>query len=308
MRERLVAIACDREASLGDVLPRLGEGADSALAEGRVFIGARRAMRFTDVVHAGEEVRVYPPRQAGAESASILAEQGGIVAAYKPAEMATIADHRGARGTLADEVERLLGGRERNLTPTSRLDVGVSGVVLFARDEAARRALVRAREEGRYLRHYVALAEKAPLPEHGVWSAPIGRDRDPRRRRVGGRGAVDATTAFATVEKAPRAALLAVEPGTGRTHQIRVHAAHARSPLLGDAVYGGPVRIVSATGAVRAITRIALHAAWVEVSLGARQTLRVDAPVPAELALLWTASGGEPSAWGAALALLRETG
>jgi len=295
-----VAIVCREETSVGAVLPRLGAGADDALREGRVFVGARRAIGLADAVAAGDEVIMYAAREAGPEAPRILLEQDGIVAAYKPAAMPTVADHRGASGTLEQEIAAMLGPPGRVLAPTSRLDVGVSGVVLFAADEGARKRLSRARDEGHYRRHYVAVASGAPADAHGVWTWAIGRDRDPRRRRVDGRDAVAAETSYEIAARTSMATLLAVEPRTGRTHQIRVHAKTAGCPLFGDDAYGGPVRIVSERGAVRALARIALHAAWVEVPMGT-QTLRVEAPIPEDLATIWVDCGGDPGAWNEAL-------
>jgi 23S rRNA-/tRNA-specific pseudouridylate synthase len=290
-----VAIVCKEGTTVGAILARLGEGAETALREGRIFVGSRRALGSSDPVRAGDEVVMHPARASAPESARVLLERGGIVAAYKPAAMPTVADHRGATGTLEQELTRMVGAA-RPLVPTSRLDVGVSGVVLFAADDEARKNLARAREEGRYRRHYMAIVRGAPATPRGIWSGPIGRDRDPRRRRVGGRDAVAAETAYAVVASTRVASLLAVEPRTGRTHQIRVHAMSAGCPLYGDEAYGGPLRVVSGSGAVRAIARIALHAAWVEVALGA-EILRVGAEIPEELAAIWIECGGEEGDW-----------
>ena len=195
---------------------------------------------------------------------------------------------------------RLLG--VHGLHPTSRLDVGVSGVVLFAEGDEARVHLARMRELGRYARHYVALCRGVPEPRAGTWSFPIGRDRDPRKRRVGGRDATHAETSFAVVATANGAALLAVEPQTGRTHQIRVHASHVGAPLLGDAAYGGPTRIVTPSGAVLPVARIALHAAWVMVPrVDSSELLRAYAPIPTDMLAFWEAAGGDPTAWDRAL-------
>jgi 23S rRNA pseudouridine1911/1915/1917 synthase len=101
---------------------------------------------------------------------------------------------------------------------------------------------------------------------------------------------------YGVIARQQRAALVAVEPRTGRTHQIRVHAAHAGAPLWGDATYGGPVRFTSARGVVQVIARIALHALWVEVPYDGT-VFRVSAPVPDELVALWGALGGDPSDW-----------
>jgi 23S rRNA-/tRNA-specific pseudouridylate synthase len=300
-----VVVVAAEDTTLGDVLPRLGADADLALREGRVFIGARRASGHTDQVAAGDEVAMYAARAAGDRTPRILVRRGGIVAAYKPAHVATVPDHRGSAGTLLDEVAKLVGGPRKEIHVTSRLDVGVSGVVTFALDEASRATLTRAREEGRYRRHYIAVASRVPVPAQGEWSDPIGRDRDPRKRRVDGRDASPAKTAYQVHATAGSAALLALEPETGRTHQIRVHASHAGCALYGDAVYGGPTRIISTTGSVTAVDRIALHAAWVEIVCGGGEPFRADAEIPEDLATIWAACGGDSSAFGAAREPLR---
>ena len=299
MKRPPVLVVCEEATTLRAVLPRLGEDAAEALEEGRVFVGKRRASA-TDLVRAGDEVWMYPARPAPSEPPRILIERDGVVAVYKPANMATVADHRGSRDSLEAATLRMLE-RKGTLVATSRLDVGVSGVVLFAADEASRGRLARAREQGRYLRHYVAVAERAPEPQQGLWTESIGRAKDPRLRQVGGRSAVAAETAYVVAAVAPKGALLAVEPRTGRTHQIRVHAAHAGCPLWGDRAYGGPTRFVASSGAVLGVERIALHAAWVEVPLAGNGNLHVEAPIPGDFQAIWTACGGDPSAFAGAL-------
>jgi 23S rRNA-/tRNA-specific pseudouridylate synthase len=296
-----VAVVAASDAALVEVLPRLGEGADQALREGRIFIGSRRAVGGAERVGAGDEVAMYPAREAGTSAPSILFRGGGIVAAFKPAGIATVPDQRGGAGTLVERIAKLAGMSVDRLSVTSRLDVGVSGVVLFATDEESRARLAGARREGRYRRHYVAVAARAPAPLRGVWNVPIGRDRDPRKRRALGRDAAAASTAYAVRATTDQAALLALEPVTGRTHQIRVHAAHAGCPLYGDSTYGGPAKTISATGVVGAIGRVALHAAWVEVPGAGEGALRVEAEIPDDLAAIWAACGGNPADWGAAL-------
>jgi 23S rRNA-/tRNA-specific pseudouridylate synthase len=294
-------IACRTESSLADVLDRLGEGAGEALAQGRIFIGARRATRPDERIPAGAEVTRFQERECPVADLRILAERDGLVAVFKPAEVATIPDHHGRSGTLVEKTATAIGLPVERLFATSRLDVGVSGVVLFATSESARQKVARARVEGVYLRHYVAICIESPVPDAGVWNQPIGRHRDPRMRRVGGPDARLAETSYSVVSVARAATMLAVEPKTGRTHQIRVHAAHAGAPLLGDRAYGGPTRLVSPRGSVFALPRIALHAAWIDLSLGSLGRLHAEAPLPDELRAIWSACDGDPSAWAKAV-------
>jgi RluA family pseudouridine synthase len=284
----------DEEASLGELLARLGVPA-AAVAEGRVFIGRRRAREVGERVERGDEVRWSEDAAASAVVPILFADEA-IVVADKPAGIPTIPDHAGARGSLLHLAAEAAGVDAASLHPTSRLDREVSGVVIFARTQEAARALADARSRGAYERRYVALASRAPSPATGSWDAPIGRAKDPRRRAARGKDAVPARTRYSTVAATAHAALLALAPETGRTHQIRVHASDAGAPLLGDKAYGGPTRITLPSGRVLGLSRVALHCARVVVPLGAGPR-EIVSPVPAELADLWVALGGEPPAW-----------
>jgi len=88
--------------------------------------------------------------------------------------------------------------------------------------------------------------------------------------------------------------LLALAPLTGRTHQLRVHCTAHGLPLLGDRAYGGASRFISDSGAVTALDRIALHAAWVELPLSA--PFRIESPTPAFLLDIWRAFAGDAAA------------
>jgi 23S rRNA-/tRNA-specific pseudouridylate synthase len=286
-----------------DVLARAGADAD-ALAEGRVFVGSKRVARSEEAVRPGDVVTVSPRPQAVSSSdlavgeARILLQLDDLVAADKPAGMPTIPDQTGAAHALVTWVARALGVPPARVHPTSRLDREVSGAVVFSLTREATQRLLRARAEGRYERRYVAVASKPVEPPSGTWDAPIGRAEDPRRRAVRGRDATTAITRYALTGLSPSgAAMLAVAPQTGRTHQIRVHASSAGAPLVGDAVYGGPARLTLPTGQVLRPRRIALHAARVVVPGKKGDPCAVVSPVPPELEALWSALGGEPAAW-----------
>jgi 23S rRNA pseudouridine1911/1915/1917 synthase len=282
---------------VGEVLVRAAVDA-GAVADGRVFVGRRRVIRADEEVCDGDVIEVASPRE-DLGLVAILLDGGDVVAVDKPAGIPTIADHGGAAHALVARVARTLGVDPSDLHPTSRLDRDVSGVVVFARTRAAAERLRVARAEGTYARRYVGIATGVPDPASGRWDSPIGRaPRDPRLRAVGGRDPVPAATRYASCGRAPHgAALLAVSPVTGRTHQIRVHAAHAGSPLVGDRAYGGPTRLVLPNGRVQEPGRIALHALRVTVPNATGEALVAVAPVPAALRDLWSALGGTPEAW-----------
>jgi tRNA pseudouridine65 synthase len=142
-----------------------------------------------------------------------------------------------------------VGGR---LWPAHRLDKGTSGVLVFARDAEAARALGQAFEEGRVVKHYLALVRgwPAPVGQGGTIEHPLARD--PERPSAGQphREAVTHWTCLAHHEwplavdprhATARYALVQAQPLTGRRHQIRRHFKHIGHPLIGDSTHGkGP--------------------------------------------------------------------
>lgn len=297
-----------------DVLRKVGESL-AAIDEGRVFVGKKRVTRAGWPISPGDEVRIGPPPKpmpsadAGAvPEVELRFVRDGLLACIKPAGIPTVPDHTGASHALTTLAARAAGVRPTALRVTSRLDREVSGVVIFALDDAAEARLRTARAEGRYDRRYLALASAAKEldPEARPWTWPIGRAPDPRLRAVSGPDEKPALTRWrAVATTSPEAetdiALLAVAPVTGRTHQIRLHAATAGSPLLGDRDYGGPTRFASKNGRVLALSRIALHAARVTVPASDGSLLVVEAPVPESLRRIWADLGGEAEAWNRAL-------
>jgi len=247
-----------------------------AIDEGRVFIGKKRAKRG-DLVKDESEVRVNEKRDIDA-SIVFLHRGKDLVAVDKPAGIATVPDTRDAHNSLVHRVARELGVRAESIHVTSRLDRGVSGVVVFALSDKARDSLQDARTSGAYFRRYLAIAARAPSPAEGEWTTPV--EGKPSRSR------------YRVVATAERGAFLHVEPETGRTHQIRIHASGAKSPLLGDTKYGGSRTLVLPTGKVLPLERIALHCAHVRVE----GVVDARAPIPSELRDWWAALGGEASA------------
>ena len=287
-------VLADSDGSIEAIVARAG-GDTLAIAEGRVFIGRVRA-KGGEVVAPGVEVTLHEAREALA-GVRILYREEDFVAVDKPAGIPTIADHGGQAHALVALVAKTLDVPETTVHPSSRLDRGVSGVVLLALTPRGRERLAAARAQGKYARRYVALAAGVPTPEGGRWTQAIGRAKDPRKRAIDGRDATDAETRYRVVARTERAALLALDPITGRTHQLRVHASHAGAPLLGDRDYGGPTRWTLTSGKSVAFDRIALHCARVTLE-GVEP---ISSEVPEALRGWWTAIDGEDGAWEAAL-------
>ena len=284
--------------TLSAVLEKIAPQDPAALSDGRVFVGAIRVAEGNLRIAAGHVVSVFDRRQTEVgDVVEILAERDGVIAACKPASLATIADHHGREGTLIAEVAKLRGVDASTLHATSRLDVGVSGVVLITTTVNARERLVLARETSAYARTYLAIASGKLETEKVMWNEPIGRAQDARLRKVGGKDPVAANTSVTRLATARGATLLKLEPGTGRTHQLRVHAAFHGFALLGDAAYRGPARITSPDGSVRRLDRIALHA-WCVTTPDARgNPWRVTAKVPSVLRDVWRLVDGGDAVW-----------
>lgn len=182
------------------------------------------------------------------------------------------------------------------LHPTSRLDAEVSGLVTFARTAKATEALLEARRAKEYGRLYLALVTKAPSDDAGRWELPIAVDpRDRRRRLVSSTDpeAKPSATRF-SVRARGELSLLSLFPETGRTHQLRVHCAHAGSPMFGDVIYGGERRLTRANGRVLSGKRVMLHCAVLDLpNVAGEGRLALMAPVPDDLVSLWCSVGGD---------------
>jgi 23S rRNA pseudouridine1911/1915/1917 synthase len=258
----------------------------SDVAAGRVFVDGKRVLDAHMLLAAGAVVTFAGVSAGRAQAAApsrpldVLFDDADLLVASKPAGMSTIPDLQNASSSLLAIAALHVGCAQTDLHPTSRLDRGVSGVVTFARSERARHLLAQAREQGRYQRRYVAISQAAPLPAQGSWSQPIGRARDPKLRMVNGKDSAIAQSDYRVVRALPGAVWLALTPKTGRTHQLRVHAAYAKAPLLGDKQYGGATRLTLPGGHSLSLTRIMLHAACIVIPHPTLKKLALTAPLP----------------------------
>jgi 23S rRNA pseudouridine1911/1915/1917 synthase len=172
-----------------------------------------------------------------------------------------------------------------------RLDKDTSGLLLVARTLQSHTVLTAALERREVKRTYRAICQGV-LTGGGTIDAPIGRHRRERTKMAVADGGRPARTRYRVVERFRAHTYCEVELETGRTHQIRVHMAHIRAPLLGDPVYGGRPKLPPAAGdelrgALQAFRRQALHAsslALAHPTTGA--ALKFDSPLAPDLAVL----------------------
>jgi 23S rRNA pseudouridine1911/1915/1917 synthase len=145
-----------------------------------------------------------------------------------------------------------------------RLDKDTTGVMVVARSLPAHNGLVEALQAREVKREYVAIARGVITAGRSI-EEPIARHPVDRKRMAVQQNGKDAITHFTVRERYRAHSLIDVQLETGRTHQIRVHMAHIRYPLLGDPVYGGRLALPAGISedlerAIRGFHRQALHA------------------------------------------------
>ena len=258
--------------------------------------------RPRDPVRGGERVDLHAVLETASHDApediplSILHEDAAVIVIDKPAGLVV---HPGAGNPGGTLVNALLH-HDPGLAAlpragiVHRLDKDTSGVMVVARTLQAHTALVAQLSERDVHRQYLAIVVGA-LVSGGSVSAAI--DRHPRDRirmavREDGR---DATTHYRLRERFRAHTALECRLETGRTHQIRVHMQHLRHPIVGDPLYGGPLKLPKGASdelaaALRGFRRQALHAETLEFAHpDSGEALRVSAAVPADMQALMQA-------------------
>jgi 23S rRNA pseudouridine1911/1915/1917 synthase len=233
---------------------------------------------------------------------ALVHEDEHLAVVMKPAGLVVHPGHGARRGTLV----HALIGQGVALAPAGgverpgivhRLDKGTSGLLLIAKTDEAHGKLAAMFARREIEKTYLALVWGRPQPASGRIDDAIGRSRrDPTKMTVRAPRSREATTIYRTQHELPGAALLEIDLVTGRTHQIRVHFAARRHPVIGDTRYGGapwktlrdPVRRALLTS----FPRLALHAAkLVFVHPVTRKRLTFQAPLPDDVAALVAALG-----------------
>ncbi|MEM8787984.1 MAG: RluA family pseudouridine synthase [Pseudomonadota bacterium] len=297
--------------SRGRIQALIGQGA--VLLQGRPMTDASGA-----AVPGVYELRLPPPAPADVLAEpiplNIVFEDADLIVIDKAAGMVVHPAPGAASGTLVNALLAHCGGALSGIGGVERpgivhrIDKDTSGLLVVAKSDRAHTGLAAQFAAHSIERIYAALCRGLPRRAdprltglRGVTfaadgaltiDAPLGRHKTDRKKMAvrwqGGRRAV---THLAVAADYGRAARLNCRLETGRTHQIRVHAAYAGHPLLGDPVYGGGARLDGAAGqAIAALGGQALHAqvlGFLHPISGAH--LRFEAPPPPAFSALDTA-------------------
>ncbi len=232
-------------------------------------------------------VRIPPPMptELVAENIplTIIYEDSDLVVIDKPAGLVVHPAAGHDHGTL---VNALLGrlsdlesiGGEVRPGIVHRLDKDTSGLIIVAKHDRALRFLQNQFKSRTVKKMYLALVEGIVEPRSGIIDAPIGRSKNDRKKMAVLHEGRSARTRYRvrTIYRDPDLSLVEAYPETGRTHQIRVHFAWFKHPLVGDEIYGRQKPIVP-------IERHFLHAASLMFTLLDGETRTFTAELPGDL-------------------------
>lgn len=204
------------------------------------------------------------PDEIAAVRAMVIYEDASILALNKPAGLSS----QGGRGQVHTLDELLWAfARSNGKRPelVHRLDRDTSGVIVAAKTKPAAGALGKAIMARKVTKTYRAIvAPGLPEPPEGVIETPLRREESGREAYMrvcapDHPDAESARTAYRTLRHTAAAALVELQPHTGRMHQLRVHLASIGRPIAGDVRYGGALMLAGA-----AVPRLMLHALALE--------------------------------------------
>jgi 23S rRNA pseudouridine955/2504/2580 synthase len=267
-----------------------------------------RSARRVRPAHADAEDR--SPRRAGTAARSsdaddlraiLLYEDDDVFVFNKPAGLA-VQGGSGLTRHLDAMLEALRDRKGQKPRLVHRLDRDTSGVLVVARTRLAAQKLAEAFRARSTRKIYWALVRGVPKPKQGrisTWLAKEGGVEGDRMRvaRHGAEQASHAVSLYSVVDQAgQKLAWLSMRPVTGRTHQLRAHAAHIGHPIIGDPKYFTAEESWDFPGGIQ--KRLHLHARRIGIPHPAGGTLDVTAPLPPHMQQSWNLLGFDADAAG----------
>ena len=226
----------------------------------------------------------------------VVYEDEALIVVNKPAGLVVHPAAGIHSGTLANALAYhfdQLSTKGGNIRPgiVHRIDKDTSGLLVVAKTELAHEKLADQFRDRTVFKSYLALVHGVMERETGRIDQPLARDPRNRTRMAIIRGGRSALSLYRVQRRFERFTLLNVEIKTGRTHQIRVHLASLKHPVVGDNLYGGgrdnTVRDNKLRVEIRKLGRQFLHAAELRsVHPVSGEQMRFQAPLPAELKYL----------------------
>jgi 23S rRNA pseudouridine1911/1915/1917 synthase len=223
----------------------------------------------------------------------VVYEDDTLVVVNKPAGLVVHPAAGTPSGTLANALafhfQHLPGGVRPGIV--HRLDRDTSGLLVVAKTEAALENLSDQFRDRTVFKSYVALVHGRVLSNSGKIDQPLARDPSNRTRMAVVRGGRNALSLYHVRRTFQRFTLLDVELKTGRTHQIRVHLAWLKHPVVGDETYGGgrdnTIQDPQLRARIRNLKRHFLHAEKLAFTHPVtREVMKFESPLPAELSEL----------------------
>ncbi len=269
---------------------------------GEVLLNGAAPSRAAWRVQAGDDLRIRVPAAPGREkpraesiALEILYEDDDLLAVNKPAGLVVHPSFRNTTGTLINGLLAHARDWPAGATPAllGRLDKLTSGIVIVTKRGDIHAALQRTMAARRIDKDYLAIVWGKPSPSRGTIDLALDRDPwDRRRVTVTDRGGQPSVTRYERLATTGAFSLVRCRLITGRTHQIRVHLAAKKWPIVGDPAYGPKALDPNAIEAAAKFPRQALHS-W-RISFRQPRTgreLSIEAPLPADMRSLAEAVG-----------------
>jgi 23S rRNA pseudouridine1911/1915/1917 synthase len=164
----------------------------------------------------------------------IIFENEYFIALNKPAGLLSIPDREQTQTSLKDILKEKYG----NIFTAHRLDKDTSGVIIFAKDEAAHKYLSQLFEERKVAKYYLGLVRGIPTPSAGTIDAAIAEHPVQKGVMTINKKGKPSLTNYEVIDENKNFSLVKFQIHTGRTHQIRVHAKSIGHPIACDELYG----------------------------------------------------------------------